>query len=160
MSEQVSLVRLYLLRVFYLLGFAFVGSRVWPGILFGDRGWEPLPGVAISVWAALSALFLLGVRYPLAMLPLLLFDLLYKVVWLAAVWLPMRLAGPTNHDLAEPDLSSVFIPVVAMLLVFIPWPYVLRRFVRARGDMWTRRRPLLASADALVGETVKQSGLS
>jgi hypothetical protein len=92
------------------------------------------------------------------MLPLLLFDLLYKVVWLAAVWLPMRLAGPANRgDLAEPDLFVIFMPVVVMLLLVIPWPYVVRRLVRARGDAWTRGRPVPESPDALVGQTIKQS---
>src|SRR5712692_3460976 len=96
MLEQVSVTRLNLLRGWYLGIFAFVGFLVWPKIIAGGQGWEPLPGVAVSFYAALSVLCLLGLRYPLAMLPLLFLELSYKVIWLLVVWLPLQLAGPTN----------------------------------------------------------------
>jgi len=140
MGEQVSLARLYLLRGMYVLTFAFLGFQVWPKIIVGHRGWAPLPGVAISFYAALSVLCLLGLRYPLAMLPLIFVQLFYKVVWLLAVWLPLRSAGPTNETsmggLRLSVLSVLFILVVVGDLVVVPWPYVVARFVRARGDRW------------------------
>src|SRR5207244_3326018 len=79
--------------------------------------------------------------YPLAMLPLLFLQVLYKVVWLLAVWLPLQSAGRA-HDmsigrLGLPVLAVLFIIVVLGDLVVIPWPYVVARFVRARGDRWT-----------------------
>jgi hypothetical protein len=74
------------------------------------------------------------------MLPLLFLELSYKVVWLLAVWLPLRLAGSTNGlRLGTLDLdvaTALFVAVVVGLLVTIPWPYVVTRFVRARGDRW------------------------
>jgi hypothetical protein len=135
MLEQVSTARLNLLRVAYFLTFAFLAFQVWPGIIAGDRGWEPLAGVGVSFYAALSALCLLGLRYPLAMLPLIFIQLFYKIVWLLAVAVPRQFAGPGMSG-GGPDLSVLFLVVVVLDLVVIPWPYVVARFVRARGDRW------------------------
>ncbi|MGH8570383.1 MAG: hypothetical protein ACREXU_20865 [Gammaproteobacteria bacterium] len=130
MSEHVSPIRLNLLRVAYFLTFAFLGARVWPEVIAGPQISGPLPGVAVSLYAALSVLCVLGLRYPLAMLPLLLLQLTYKTVWLIAVALPLGFAGPAE------ELSALFAVVVALDLAVIPWRYVAARFVRARGDAW------------------------
>lgn len=132
MTGQVSLARLYLLRGMYLVNFAFLGSQVWPEILGGDRVWESMPGVAFSSWAALSALSGLGLRYPLAMLPLLFLQLFYKVVYLLAVGLPLQFAPGQ-----EMSIVFVFVGGAVLDLIVIPWPYAVRQFVRARGDRWT-----------------------
>ena len=161
-SEQVSLSRLYLLRAMYLGNLALLGSGVWPELVGLHRAWEPLPAVALSFWAALAALSGLGLRYPLAMLPLLFLQLLYKAVWLLAVWLPLQVAGPTTAvtvpglDLpGGVGLSVVFIVGVALDLVVIPWPCVVERFVKARGDGWRSRSyttRLTGSVEDAAGE--------
>lgn len=132
--RRVSPVRLNLLRAAYLLTFAFLAIQVWPDLIVGDRDWEPLTGIAVSFYAALSILCVLGVRNPLAMLPLLLLQISYKVVWLLAVWLPLQLAGRADELSIEGfDLFVPFVVVVVLDLVVIPWPYVMMRFVRAPG---------------------------
>lgn len=137
MSEQVSLVRLYLMRGMYLGNFALLGSGIWPQLIGLHRAYEPLPAVAFCFWAALGALSGLGLRYPLAMVPLLLLQLFYKVLWILALWLPLQFAGPaTDMSVGRIDLSVMFIGGAVMDLVVIPWPYVVARFVRARGDRW------------------------
>src|SRR5271154_1460194 len=89
MPKEVSTLRLYVIRFVFLLNFALLGSDVWPAIFKHQGPWDPLKGVAFAFWAALSALSGLGIRYPLKMTPLLLLQMLYKVVWLLAVGLPM-----------------------------------------------------------------------
>ena len=74
MYEETSTFRLYLMRLLYLLNFVLLGSSVWPAIFNHAGEWDPVKGVAFSFWAALSALSVLGLRYPLKMLPLLLSD--------------------------------------------------------------------------------------
>jgi hypothetical protein len=61
------------------------------------------------------------------MLPLLLLQLLYKSIWLIAVYLPLRSAGQST-DL----IKAMGIGVVVDLIV-IPWPYVLATYVKQRG---------------------------
>jgi hypothetical protein len=65
------------------------------------------------------------------MLPLLFLQLFYKVVYLLAVGLPLEFAPGQ-----EVSIVSVFVSGAVMDLVVIPWPYVVARFVRARGDRW------------------------
>jgi hypothetical protein len=118
------------MRALYLLSFLWLGAEVWPRLLWPDEPWNPLPGVAFSFWAALSALCGLGLRYPLQMLPLLLLQLVYKSIWLIAVGLPLGSAGrPSN-------LTEGFLVAVALDLIAIPWPYVLAHYVRKRGERW------------------------
>ena len=128
--SRVSLARLYVLRAMYLLNLILLGSDVWPGIVFSNKVWDPTPGVAISFWAALSALSCLGLRYPLAMLPLLFLQLFYTVVWLLAVARPLHFAGSAK------EMTTVFIVGLVLDIIVIPWPYVWSHFVKARGDRW------------------------
>src|SRR5262249_62346932 len=70
----------------------------WKRILTHEGPWDPLHGVAFSFWAAYSVLMLLGLRYPLKFLPLLLLQLFYKLVWLAAVALPLWSANQLRRS--------------------------------------------------------------
>lgn len=130
MTENVSLTRLHIMRVLYLLNFALLGSDVWP-VLIGHVGpWDPVRGAAYSLWATLSLLSGLGLRYPLQMLPLLLFQLVYKSIWLIAVGIPSQSAGQAT------DMTTVFLVGVALDLIVIPWPYVFEHYVKKQGDRW------------------------
>ena len=130
MSNEISTLRLYLMRLLYFLNFALLGLDVWPAIISHRGAWDPLHGVAFSFWAALSAWSGLGLRYPLRMLPLLLLQLFYKAVWLLAVALPMW-SAVRSTDLAHAMAIGVIVD-----LVCIPWPYVLANYVKAGGDRW------------------------
>src|ERR1700739_2941675 len=83
--RTVGILRLYVMRCAYLLNFAGLGLAVWPSILTHRGLGDPLQGVAICFWGALSLLMGLGLRYPLEMIPLLLLQFAYKTVWLVAV---------------------------------------------------------------------------
>ena len=93
---QVSLPRLYALRAAYLLMSVGLGLTIWPGILHPEKPWPLMYGVVQCVLAAVSLLALLGLRHPLKMLPLLMFEMIWKGLWLALVMLVYR---------ALPDLS-------------------------------------------------------
>jgi hypothetical protein len=133
--KEVSLFRLYLMRALYLLNFVALGMSVWPGLIHHHGApWDPMHGVAVSFWAALSALSVLGIRYPLQMLPLLIMQLFYKSVWLLAVGLPLRSAG--QLDPVAGDLFNVFAGGIVVDLIVIPWAYVLGNYVKKPGDRW------------------------
>lgn len=141
MSKEVSLFRIYLLRAFYLL-FVGLGWSVWPGLIKHEGLGDPLQAVAISFWAALSALAGLGIRYPLKMLPLLLLQFLYKSIWLLAVALPLRSVGQLT-GLMRPMVMGVVFD-----LIVIPWPYVLATCIKERGDRWRPYSSLAGSVDS------------
>jgi len=130
---QVSLPRLYALRAGYLLLVVGLGLTVWPGIIRHDRPWELMEGVVNCMLAAVGALALLGLRYPLRMLPLLLFEVVWKSIWLIVVALPLWSAHRMDADTwqtAGACLMVVIFPIV------IPWPYVFANYVTRRGDRW------------------------
>jgi hypothetical protein len=128
---EVSMIRLYVLRAAYLLLVVGLGAMIVPDILSHD----PLSrGVIPSLLCALWALAFLGLRYPLEMLPLLMFELAWKAIWMAAYGLPQWFAGrapPTFGD----DFFNIALGVVLMPLV-IPWPYVWRHYAKRPGARW------------------------
>jgi len=80
---------------------------------------------------------LLGLRYPLQMIPLLLFELLWKVIWVTASAVPMWL-GPGLDEYASESLFACLMGVV-LVPIAIPWGYVLQHYVRSPGDPWNPR---------------------
>ena len=130
-EEEVSLVRLYVLRAAYLLLIVGLGGLVVPQIVshpITDRG------VIAALLGGIWLLAFAGLRYPLQMLPLLLFEFAWKLIWVASYGLPSWAAGQLTPVTAE-DLTNTLVGVVLMPLV-IPWPYVWRRYVRQPAARW------------------------
>ena len=131
-APRVSLARLYALRATYLLIVVGLGLEIWP-VIFHHRPWELMHGVADCLLGAVSLLAVLGLRYPLKMLPLLLFEMVWKTTWLLAVALPAWQAHAIDADTAETItacLMGVIFPIV------LPWPYLFATFVTGPGDRW------------------------
>jgi len=133
-KSEVSTFRLYLLRAMYLLIVVGLGSEIWPGIIHHAKAWDLMHGVASSLLAAISVLAALGIRYPLRMLPLLLFELLWKAIWLLAIALPLWSANQLDADTME-TVKACLMGIVLVPIV-IPWPYVLAQYVKKPGDRW------------------------
>lgn len=132
----VSVFRLYLLRAGYLLIALGMGGLTWPEILDPAVGWTFNQGVVRCMLGALTLLCLLGVRHPLRMLPLLMFELTWKMVWLARVALPAWMSGPIDDGMVE----NIFaVGLGAIYWVIIPWRYVIDRYVTQSGDRWAWR---------------------
>src|SRR5262245_24917014 len=95
--EGVRRINIYLLRFLYLLIVVFVGSESWTAIFTHQGQWDHVKAVAFCVWAAYSTLSILGLINPLKMLPLVMFTIFYKSIWLIIVayplWSTNRLAG-------------------------------------------------------------------
>ena len=141
--NEVSTLRLYLMRALYLLMCLGLGSIMWPRII-NHEPWGHMEGVAFALLGALSALAALGVRYPLQMLPLLLFELLWKSVWLIFIALPLWRTGGLDPD----NAATVFDCLLGVIIcpIVIPWGYVYRNYIRKSGDRWSRRRRSETSA--------------
>jgi hypothetical protein len=136
MDGGISTFRVYLLRGVYLLMAAGLGIEIWPALLGPVDAWQLPHSIIMSMLGALGALSLLGLRYPLQMLPLLFFELAWKVIWLTRIALPLWLQhrlGPGYAETAGECLLVVVVPIA------IPWDYVLDRYVRRRGEPWWGR---------------------
>ena len=127
------------LRLFCLLMLVFVVPEAW-GVLLRHQGpWDPLHAVAFCVWATYPALAVFGLFRPLRWLPLMLFVLGYKILWLAFVAWPLWRAGTLAGSAAAPMVPA-FAPLLPLALV-VPWGYVVRKYIGL-----PRRRAGLAGA--------------
>lgn len=136
-NSEVSIFRLYLLRLMYLLLSVGLGIMMWPGILNPPMDLPHINTAARSLLGAITLLALLGIRYPLKMMPLLFFEMLWKSIWLLAFALPRWSAGTMDQNMQGELYSYIF--TVIILTVILPWPYIFKEYIRDHGDRWRRQ---------------------
>jgi len=130
---EVSLFRLYTLRAAYLVMAVGLGVYIWPAVIHHTNGFAATQGVRFALLAGLGATAALGLRYPVQMLPVLLFELIWKAIYLVAFALPLWSAHEINAATAE-DIKAVLMAVIFVPL--IPWRYVFAHYVLRHGDRW------------------------
>lgn len=129
--QEVSLARIYVLRATYLLLVIGLGGMIVPEVVS-----HPVisRGVIPSLLGAVWVLAFVGLKYPLTMLPLLMFEFAWKSIWMLAYGLPPWYAGQLPATFAE-DSFNIGVGVILMPLV-IPWGYVYRHYVKQSGARW------------------------
>jgi hypothetical protein len=90
-------------------------------------------GVVAVLLTAMSLLAFLGLRYPVRLLPILIFECLWNVMWLGRVALPAAAAGHVDKAMSQVIVSC---SLVVIILAVVPWRYVGQRYVAAKGDRW------------------------
>ena len=125
---EVTTFRLYLLRAAYLVIAVGLGTIIWPTLTQAPQGVEHMRGVVRALLAAVGLVALVGIRYPLKMLPLLFFELVWKTIWVVAIGLPLWLADAFTPETRETWRDCLV--GIALCLVVIPWGYVIARYVR------------------------------
>jgi hypothetical protein len=130
-DREVSLVRLYLLRANYLLWAVAGVLMALPPLVNPD---PTARGMVDSMFGGLWVMGILGVRYPLQMLPIFLFEFAWKTIWLLAFGLPQWLAGTGSPRLNDDLIGIGNGPILFGLI--IPWDYVWRHYVREPAERW------------------------
>ncbi|TCI10328.1 hypothetical protein EZM97_15650 [Dyella soli] len=125
--EGVRRIHVYLLRLVYILMFFVLGKDTWTHILVHEGPWEPNDAMAWCVWTAFATLAALGIIRPLKMLPILLLEIFYKVLWLILVAYPL---WSTNSLAGSPSegMTMAFLWVLLPILV-VPWGYVVATYI-------------------------------
>jgi hypothetical protein len=124
--------RLNLMRAGFLLMGVGLALVKWP-LLPHAASLPFYDGATLCLLTAMSLLAFLGLRYPIKLLPILLFEVLWKLLWLSLVALPKAITG----SLDAATIANVYnCSLVLVILAVIPWPYVWRSYVRASGDRW------------------------
>ena len=136
LDPGVSRTRLLVLRALYALIVAGLALFIWPAFLARLPAPAHFQGVVMTMLAAFSILCAVGIRYPLQMLPILLWEALWKSMWLLLIALPRWLAGTTDGPTAQTTIDCL---LVVLVLAAMPWGYVWRTYVtkpaeRASGE--------------------------
>ncbi len=123
-------INIALLRLLFTLMFFLLGRDAWTQILTHAGPWEPLAAAAWSVWAAFALLAGIGIFRPLEMLPLVLLEIVYKLIWLLLVAYPLWAANQLVGSPAEPmtiNFLWVILPIAA-----VPWKYAFETYILNR----------------------------
>ncbi|XLZ68168.1 hypothetical protein ABT364_16620 [Massilia sp. SR12] len=124
--DGVRRINIYLLRLLYVLMFFVLGKSTWTEILTHQGPWAPDEAVAWTVWTAFATLAGLGILRPVKMLPILMLEVLYKVMWLAIVAYPLWSNGTLAGSPAE-GTTNAFLWVV-LAIVAVPWGHVAQAY--------------------------------
>jgi hypothetical protein len=125
--DGVRPINIYLLRLLYVLMFFVLGQMTWAHVLTHRGPWDPVEAVAWCVWTAFATLAGIGIVRPLVMLPVVLLEILYKVLWLAVVAYPLWRTGTLAGSPAE-GITSQFLWVV-LPIVAMPWGYAFGHYI-------------------------------
>jgi hypothetical protein len=132
--NDVPLWRLNLLRAFYLLITIGLAATWGPGMLAHTDAWAQRQGVLGSLMIAVSVVCLLGLRYPLQMLPLLMWELTWKTIWILVIGYPLWL-----NDAVTPGVEANFFAClmgVVLTPLVLPWRYLVHHYFRKPAERW------------------------
>ncbi len=129
---EITKMQLYLLRAMYLLIVVGLGLTVLPSIIAPAERMVDSHSVIQSILGAFCLLSLVGLRYPLPMLPILLFELLWKTLWVLVYALPVWLRTGILDEYAAGVMFACVMGIV-LTPVTIPWRYLAARYFSAGG---------------------------
>jgi hypothetical protein len=125
--------------VFMVVGLAIF--KMAPAILHPEN-LSPQDSVVVSLLGGFALLAVVGIRYPIKMLPLLFFEFVWKVIWVVAFGLPLLLSGhldPTVSFGGTETLINCLLGIVLVPIV-VPWGYVFQHYLKAPGARWGKQQ--------------------
>lgn len=129
---DLSRTRITLMRSGYLFMAVGLALVKWP-LLAGAHTLPLYESVTVCLLTAMSLLAIVGLRHPVPLLPVLVFESLWKVLWLALVALPVAASGELDAATTEVLVNC---SLGALIIAVTPWGYVWRHYVRAAGERW------------------------
>lgn len=129
-----SLARVNLMRGGYALMVVGLALVKWP-LLPAAHTLPLFEGTTLALLTAMSFLAILGLRYPVKLLPVLLFETTWKLLWLTLVALPTAINGDMSAAMTEVAVNCTF---VVFIVAVTPWRYAWTQYVRTSGDRWRR----------------------
>ena len=125
--EGVRPINIYVLRVYFALMFFLMGHTAWTKVLTHSGEWEPINAVTWCVWAGYATISFIGIYNTLKMLPIAVFMVFYKTLWLIVVAYPLWISNKLKGS-APDELANIF--VWALLAIpFIPWKYFFKNYI-------------------------------
>jgi hypothetical protein len=130
--DGVPRINIWLLRLLFTLMFLFLSYESWSHIINHKGPWDNANAAAWAMWGGYSIISFIGIIRPLKMLPIVMFEIIYKITWLAIVayplWVKNQLIGSPAEEMTRVFIWVIF-PIVAM-----PWKYFFRVYIL--GKRW------------------------
>src|SRR4028119_2217421 len=138
---EVSTLRLYLLRAMYLFTVVGLAIEKLPALLH-PATLSPGDSVILSVLGATALLAVVGIRYPIKMLPLLFFEFVWKAIWILLFGLPLSLSGGLDPSVSFGGTETLIACIVGVVLVplAMPWGYVFKHYFKVPGARWGKKQ--------------------
>ncbi len=125
--EGVPRINIYLLRLLFTLMFLFLSFDSWTHIFNHTGAWQVTDAAAWCMWGSYAIISFIGILRPLKMLPIILFEIVYKTAWLLVVAYPLWMKNELIGSSAE-YTANVFIWVI-LPAIFMPWRYFFRTYI-------------------------------
>jgi hypothetical protein len=125
-TDGVSDLQLWLLRACYLLLVVGLAIKFWPSLLGEIATMSRMDGAVRALLSALGLLSIAGLFAPLRMLPLLVFEVAWKTIWVLTVALPNWHNGTLDGELADMLFNCAW---ATPILLIVPWRYAMRSLV-------------------------------
>ena len=136
-TPVVGPLRRNVLRAFYAVMAFGLATVVWPDILHPSADLS-LPGTVVhGLLGGVGVMALLGLRYPVRMIPLLLFELVWKIIWVVAYALPWWQSGTLSAGASENLVQCAF--GIVLIPLVLPWRYVVHHYLSGPGEPWRGR---------------------
>ena len=112
-----------------------------------------MEGIAYRLWASSFILSILGILYPLKILPIILLEILHKVIWLLAVAYILWSVG----QLVGSDIESILLLFLWVILpiVAVPWRYTFKKYIYTAWALCPNFVTLKLSIKTLLMATTK-----
>lgn len=138
--SEISTFRLYVLRAMYIFTVVGLAIEKLPALLH-PASLSPGDSVILSVLGATALLAVVGIRYPIKMLPLLFFEFVWKSIWILVFGLPLLLSGRLDPSVSFGGTETLIACLVGIVLVplVMPWGYVLNQYLKMPGDPWRKQ---------------------
>ncbi|MFL1376034.1 hypothetical protein [Nocardiopsis protaetiae] len=118
-----------LLRACHLLLVVGLGLTAWPRLLASGADGPLIDGAFDAVLCAVQLLAVAGLFAPVRMVLVLVFEVLWKAVWVLVVAVPLWSRGAVTPEVAETLFACAWaVPFV----VVIPWRALVRDLVGGR----------------------------
>lgn len=128
-AGELSPLRLHAMRGGYLVIGVGLAIVKWP-LLPDAHTMALFEGVTLSLLTAMSLLAFVGVWHPVRMLPVLVLEVLWKVLWLSVVAVPRAVAGELDGAFVD---VAVNCSVAVVIVAAVPWGFAWRTYVRPNG---------------------------
>ncbi|MDT0327548.1 hypothetical protein [Nocardiopsis lambiniae] len=130
-TDTITPLRRNLLRACHLLLVVGLGLTAWPRLLASGPDRPVIDGAFDAVLCALQLLAIAGLFAPVRMVAVLVFEVLWKAIWVLVVAVPLWSRDALTPEVTETLFACAFaVPFV----VIIPWRALV-------GDLIRRREP-------------------